>query len=199
MLRPKFASMVYLVAAVLLPSYSVLAQNNPPAAPQSARVSPDTQLLKALLDEVRQLRLEVEKNSLRQHQTQAILKGIEKQQDRIESVSQELEQLREKIQFLSNPGRYDEALKEVETAIREATDPQSRVRLALVYEDLRRSLERQKKSDQQELEQQRERERELDTRLRSEQAKLAEWQGQLEALEQEFVAKATETKKGGKR
>ena len=195
MFRPKATFLFFLVVAILLSSYSVFAQSSPSTIPQPASASQDTQLLHALLEEVRQLRLAVEKNGLRQHQAQVVWKCIEKQQDRVTNVSLELEQLRTKIQHLSNPGRYDEAIKEAETAIREAADPQARAHLTQAYEDLKRSLERQKRSDQQELEQQRERERQLDAQLHTEQDKLAELQGRMEALEQDFVAQRGEPKK----
>jgi activator of HSP90 ATPase len=147
-------------------------------------------MLKALLEEVRELRRTIERNNLRQLQAQILLKGIEKQQGHVANMSLELDQLRAHIQDLSNIGRHDETLKEAENAIREAVDPQSRALLTQAYEDLRKSLERQKKLDQQELENRRERDRQLEAQLRTEQAKLAELQEQLAALERELDKQA---------
>jgi len=71
----------------------VLAQPTTSTATQSSSVPQDVQMLKALLDEMRELRRTIEKNSLRQLHAQILLKGIEKQQDRIANMSQELDPL----------------------------------------------------------------------------------------------------------
>ena len=146
----------------------------------------EAQLLKALLDEVRQLRLAVQHNSLSQHRSQILLERIGRQQDRLENLSADLEQLRTQMQELANPDRYEAELREMEEAIKATTDPQTRAALIQAYEGLKRSLAQQRQADQQELQRQQERERKLDGQLRMEQARLAELQEQLEAVEREL-------------
>ncbi len=66
--------------------------------------------------------------------------------------------------------------------------------LIQAYEGLKRSLSQQRQADQQELQRQQERERKLDGQLRLEQARLAELQEQLEAVEREMDRQLAEAR-----
>jgi chromosome segregation ATPase len=193
-MKYRAALLVYL--ALLWPAHLAHAQQSAAPAPLAAEAHLDAQLLRALLEEVRQLRLAVQKGSLSQHRSQLLLERIARQQDRVEGLNAEIEQVREQLQVLSQPGRYDEELKGMEEAISRARNPQERARLEEAYDALKRSLEEQRQADQKELERQRERERALAARLQTEQARLAELQEQLEAIEREMDKQVAETRRG---
>jgi hypothetical protein len=114
-MKYRAALLVYL--ALLWPAHLAHAQQSAAPAPLAAEAHLDAQLLRALLEEVRQLRLAVQKGSLSQHRSQLLLERIARQQDRVEGLNAEIEQVREQLQVLSQPGRYDEELKGMEEAI----------------------------------------------------------------------------------
>jgi predicted nucleic acid-binding Zn-ribbon protein len=189
-----FTSLLRLALVTLSLPCAAYAQQATMNAPQTTEARAETHLLKALLDEVRALRLAVQSSSLSQHRAQILLERIGRQQDRIEGLSADLEQLRAEMQELANPARYDDELREMETAISATSDPQARAAQIQAYEALKHSLARQRQADQQELQRQQERERVLDAKLRMEQARLAEMQEQLEAVERELDRQVAEAR-----
>jgi chromosome segregation ATPase len=189
-----FTNLLCLAFVLLSLPCAALAQQTAAGAPPATEARAEAQLLKALLDEVRALRLAVQSSSLSQHRAQILIERIGRQQDRIEGLSADLEQLRAEMQELANTNRYDEELREMEEAINATTDPQARAAQIQAYESLKRSLVRQRQADQQELQRQQERERALDVKLRMEQARLAEMQEQLEAVERELDRQVAETR-----
>jgi chromosome segregation ATPase len=189
-----FASLLCLAFVLLSLPCAALAQQTAAGAPPATEARAEAQLLKSLLDEVRQLRLAVQHGSLSQHRSQMLLERIGRQQDRIEGLSADLEQLRDEMKELANPARYDDELREMEAAIQATSDPQARAAQVQAYEALKHSLARQRQADQQELQRQQERERDLDAKLRMEQARLAEMQEQLEAVERELDRQVAEAR-----
>lgn len=189
-----FVRLLHLAFVLCSLPFAAYAQPSAASAPPATEARPEAQLLKALLIEVRQLRLAVQHNSLSQHRSQILLERIGRQQDRIESLGADLEQLRDQIQELTNPERYETELREMEEAVKATTDPQTRVALMQAYEGLKRSLAQQRQADQQELQRQQERERKLDGQLRLEQSRLTEMQEQLEAVEREMDRQLAEVR-----
>ncbi len=167
---------------------TVLAQSPAPTASPS-----DAQLLRALLDEVRQLRLIVQKTGLQQHRLQILLEQIAQQKTRVENLQQELEQVRTQIRADSDLNRFDEDLKEFETAYQETTDPTTRAQMQQAYGALKRSVERQRKQAQEELQRLAEQERRWQQQLFQEQAKLTDLEQQLQALTNDLAQLATAT------
>ncbi len=156
-------------------------------APSQPQPSQDTQLLRALLEEVRQLRTAVQKTSLQQHRSQILLEQISRQKTLVENLQQELEQLRVQIRATADLNRFDEDLKEFETAYNETADPTARAQMQQAYGALKRSVERQKKQAQEELHRNQEQELRLNQQLVLEQAKLAELEQQVNVLMNDLV------------
>ena len=193
MLRYKLSTCFYLALALTLCAHLTWAQNVGSSQPAIA-TQQETELLKALLDEVRQLRLAVQHASLSHHRALILMEQSGRQRAVIESLSAELEQLKARIQADADPRRFDEEIKEMETAMSEA-EPQLRFQLSQTYASLKRSIERQKKQAEQELESRKERAQQLESKLRLEQAKLAEIQEQMDALERELSQQVAATRR----
>ncbi len=155
-----------------------------PAAPVAS--SPEAQLLRALLDEVRQMRLALQRASINTHRAQRLTERLARQQNRVDSLAEEVEQLKTLIQQTQDTAREEDELKELEATINETPDPQARAQLAQSYTILKRSLARQKEYARQEADRHRERQQQLEATLRQEQSRLAELQDQLDAIEREL-------------
>lgn len=135
---------------------------------------------------MRKLRSALLVSSLLQHRSILLLERARRQADLIVRLERELQELRQDMRELSDKGRYDEQLqnlKEVERELSQAGDPTERADLTLEYGRLGRSLERQKKADQEELDRERERAPKVEARLLMEQVMLNDLDSQLEALE----------------
>jgi hypothetical protein len=159
---------------------------------------PEVQLLRALLVEMRQLRLELQKNMLNQHRSNLMLGRIKREQDYIDALEKRLEGVREQIRDLTSAGRYDDELediKETEIAIEETTDRLERADLIQDEARCKRLLERRKKVDSVSLEQQRGREREIQEKLETEKSSLLALQYQLDAMEREIAQQLAERSK----
>jgi len=173
-------------------SFNAFAQQTAasPAAP-----SPEAQLLRTLIDEVRQLRAVSQRNSLNLHRAQMLTDRMARQQTRVESLTEEIEQLKTQIQQSLDTSRDDDEMKELEAAINDTADQQQRAVLIQSYNGMKRAIERQREYARQEAERNRSRQQQLEIALRAEQARLAELQDQFDALEREFEKQLNETRK----
>lgn len=188
-IKPLFHSL--LLAALCLCS-TALAQN---AAPMpSAPSSPETQLLRALLDEVRQLRVALQRTQLTTYRANLLADRLKQQQSRVEGLTEEIAQLKAQLQQETNYGREEEQLRELESAINRASDPVTRTQIMQTYEDLKRTIQWQKEYARQDGERNNTRQQMLETMLHVEQEKLAGIQGQLDALDRELEKQALEAK-----
>ena len=174
---------------------NAFAQQSAPPTAQSIAPSPEAQLLRALLDEVRQLRQATQRATLNQHRAQLLTGQLARQQARVESLTEEVEQLKAAQQHSYDAHRDQEELQELEAAFQREPNPAVREQLRQNYLGLQRALTRQQEDARQEAERQRQRQQQLEINLSAEQARLAELQEQLDTLAREFDKPSTEPKK----
>jgi tetratricopeptide (TPR) repeat protein len=181
---------LFVAVLLLLSAQLAFAQKDGSAVPPaSSNSQTELQLLRELIDEVRKLRVALQVSSLLQHRSSLLLERARRQTDLIVRLEREFQELRQDMRELSDKGRYDEQLedlKHVETELSQAIDPTERADLTLEYGRISRSLERQKKADQEELDRKRERAPKLEARLLMEQATLNDLDSQLEAFERDI-------------
>ncbi len=173
-------------------SFNAFAQQSTslPTAP-----SPEAQLLRALIDEVRQLRAVTQRNNLNLYRARVLADRLARQQTCVESLTEEIEQLKARIQQSLDTSRDEDEMKELEAAINETVDPQQRAILIQSYNSVKRAIERQREYARQEADRSRSRQQQLEIALRAEQAKLGELQEQLDTVEREFDKQLSETRK----
>lgn len=171
-------------------------QPNSGATQPSVSASPEAQLLKVLIEEVRILRTAILRNNLSIHKTQTLTEQMVRQQNRVDSLSEEIEQLKIQIQQATEGSRDEADLKELEEAYNSTTDPQQRAALQQTYASTKHSILRQREVALQEAERNRGRQQQLEATLRNEQAKLAEIHEQLESIDRDFERQNAEIKKG---
>ena len=165
-----------------------------PAAPNVAP-SPEAQLLRALLEEVRQLRQTMQRATFNQYRTQTLTGQLARQQARVESLTEEIEQLKAAQQQAYDARRDQEELQELETAYKREPNPTMREQLRQSYQSMQRALTRQQEDQRLDAERHRQRQSQLEINLRGEQTRLAELQEQLDAVAREFDKPAIEAKK----
>ena len=197
---PRGISVALFVAVLFLSSaQNVYTQGSAPAEPpSSSNGQTELQVLRALLDEVRQLRGALQRNSFLQHHSNLLFERLRRQGDLITRFERELQELRQDMRELSDNGRYEEQnedLKQLETELGQAVDPTQRADLAVEYGRVSRSLERHKKADAEELARKREREPKLEERIRLENATLLDLYSQLEAFERDIDLQTIEALK----
>ncbi len=177
----------------------VMAQTQPSAS--SSGLTPETQLLRALLDEqralreeVRQLRAVILRTNITTYRAQKLTDQLAQQQNHVDGLAEQIEQLKAQTQQSLEVSGDEQELRDLEAAI-QAADPQTRPQLMQVYESLKRSLERQREYAQQEVVQNRIRQQQLEALLQNEQSRLAEIREQLEALDRDLDKQLADGKK----
>ncbi len=174
-------------------------QAQPPATATTnstpTAATPEAQLLRALLEEVRQLRAVVQRANVNNYRARALTERLARQQTRVDTLSEEIEQLKTQIQQSLDTSRDEDELKELKTDIDRAPDAQTRAQLIHSYQLTERSQLRQREYARQETERNQARQQQLEINLQIEKAKLSEWQEQLEQLDREFDKPVTEVKK----
>ena len=144
---------------------------------------PDNATLQSLLAEVRQLRLAVERATSVLPQTQLLLQRAQLQQQHVESVSRQLEQLRDEMaKSAAEDARNAGHVKALEALAGQEQDPNRRQQFEDEIKGLKAHLEQQGTLDQE----QKARESQLAAQLQNEQAKLSELNERLDALERTF-------------
>lgn len=141
--------------------------------------------IQALLVEVKQLRLALERSAVVAPKIQVTLQRIQLQQEQVSRVSHQLEDLRDRLaQAALDNGRLAAELKQAEARLPQESDPARRRLLEdqIRAETNRLEVEREQQTVQQAA--QRARETELSGRLHTEQAKLDELNDRLSSLEQ---------------
>jgi hypothetical protein len=179
-----------MVVLMLLGSAGQLsAQSEQPVNVAPANSEITVKLLKDLLNEVRQLRFALQQNTLQQHRSALTLERIRREQDVIDILEMDRSDLSDQVGDLSAEGRYEDevdAIKEYDGQIAEASDAREKAELAQEQSRLKRSLDRKKKTDVEQLERLRERIKELDTKLQSSRSTIATLRYQLDMLEREM-------------
>jgi hypothetical protein len=106
------------------------------SSPREGKAEP--QLLSILIDEVHNLRLTLEQNSLLQHRSNLLLARIRRQEDLIRETKAEIRALDNDMVDLADGSRYDDEnddLQDIETRINETTDLPTRLELVHEYLD----------------------------------------------------------------
>jgi chromosome segregation ATPase len=167
----------------MAPRLTLAQQASQPVAPAQAGQSDQMQMLQALLDEVRQLRLALQRNNLTAYRAQILLERLRAQQERVDRLTRELEALRnELVESKTHQAQMTEMLKGIENRLNQETDQARRNELEMEQRLIKTQLEQQAQRD----ERQREREAQLMAQLQIEQAKLEEINSRLDALENEL-------------
>jgi chromosome segregation ATPase len=139
----------------------------------------DKQVLRTLLDEVRQLRLALQRSNALNHRVQITLERLRLQQGRVDSLTRSLENLRTRISDLKNARpQMEEQIKHAEEVMSRATEQNRREEIEHQLKEMKTRLA----SWSREEEQLREREASLSSELQIEQNKLNELHGQLENM-----------------
>jgi peptidoglycan hydrolase CwlO-like protein len=156
--------------------------NNPRAltAPVNQSLPSDNgQPMQALVNEVRQLRLAIERSNLSAYQAQVTLERIRWQQPRVDRLNEKLEKARAEIAWLrSRLASAPEDLKHIENELRKETDPGKRRELEQALQIIKHQPEELVQLEQQESQ--------LLAQLQPEQARLNELNERLEAAQKEL-------------
>jgi hypothetical protein len=163
-----------------------------PAATQAT--SPEVPYLRAIYDELRQLRALVQQTTIGALRARLLTEQLARQQYRVDALSEEINQLKTLIALAADDKRGEDDLQEMELRIRESADQQERARLMGDYAALKRANERERAALKKEAVEHHEKQLQLETTLRLEQGKLAELQGQLEVLDRELERMSAENK-----
>lgn len=198
--RLKIILLVNALFITLVAVTGVFAQAPPPLASQGG-ITPETQLLRAMLEEhralreeVRQLRAAIQRTSISTYRAQRLAEQLARQQGHVDGLAEQIEQIKAQTQQSLEVSGDDQELRDLEAAIR-AADPQTRPQLMQVYESLKRSIERQREYVQQEAYRNRLRQQQLEVLLVTEQSRLSEIREQLEALDRDFDRQLADGKK----
>jgi Na+-transporting NADH:ubiquinone oxidoreductase subunit NqrC len=152
------------------------------ASLQNVAAIDDTPIQRSLLSEVRQLRLALQRANLIGYRAQILIERLRVQQDRVEQLSRELEQLRQEAveEKLFDP-QITEFAREQESQISREPDAARRNEMEASFKLMRYQLTQREQL-------RRERETALTMRMQAEQAKLAELNDRLDAVERELEA-----------
>jgi predicted nucleic acid-binding Zn-ribbon protein len=168
---------ILLVLLMIFVPAVALGQNAASTAPTSDA------LVQALLVEVRQLRLALERSAIVAPRIQVMLQRVQMQQDAANRASKDLDDVRNQILNLANQERGTTTqLKEMEKGAEVEQDPARRKSLENEAQMFKGILEQQATS----MTQMRAREAEAEGRLQTEQAKLSELNERLNVLERQL-------------
>ncbi len=170
-------------------------QTSPGPPSSSVASSPEAQLLRAILDELRVQRAALQRTYVNAYRAQMLTERMARQQARIDSLTEEITQLKTVAQQLQDYSQDENELKDLLATINETADPIQRASLLQSYNSLKRAIERQREYARQEAERNRERQQQAELALQVEKTKLAELQDQLEALDREFDKQLGEPRK----
>lgn len=146
----------------------------------AAATAQDKAILEALLAEVRQLRLALERSVVIVPRIQVALQRMQMQQNRVDQMSQRLQDFRSRLGILaSTDARFAAELKQAEARLNQEQDPARRRTLEDHMQAVKQQLEHQSSQRQQQQAQ----EIELSGQLQVEQAKLDDLARQLTVLE----------------
>lgn len=145
--------------------------------------APDRATIQALLAEVRQLRIALERSTIVLPRLQLAFQRLQAQQDRVDRLSRELRDVRNHIANQAAEGEHAASVKkQLEEMIDQTQDPNRRKQIEAQIRSIAMDRERATAQEQQA----RLQEGELASQLQSEQAKLAELSEQAAALEKKL-------------
>jgi len=191
MSRAKSLSLSVIGLLVILGCASFSNPSAPIAAVNQSPQSDNGQPMQALLNEVRQLRLAIQRSNLNTYHAQVTLERLRLQQQRVDRLNEKLEKVRAELaEIRSHQARLPEDLKRVEDELAKETDPNRRRELEGIQQYLKRAPEH--------LVEMQEQEALLAGQLQPEQAKLNELNERLDALQKELEV-VDKPQPGGKR
>lgn len=149
---------------------------------QSTKI-PDDRILQSLLNEVRLLRETLQRINLNAYRSQILVERIRSQNDRVGRITRMLEDTRDEIANLQmQTKQMNEQAKAAESRVEQEADLNRRTEMEAELKGFKQMVEPLK----QRIEQLREREMRLNEELQTEQGKMSELEGRLEALEREI-------------
>ena len=184
-MRPKTSDLFCVLAALVfaVACAAGVATAQTPTSPKREPVTDDGQVLRALLTEIRELRMTLQRVNVKAYRMQIGLERLRQQQSRVDQFARELTEVRMTVaEAVANRPRMAERLKEMEARLGQETDPALRANLDAECKDFKYNLEQLASS----LEQQRARETELLRVLQEEQDKLDQINAQLDGLSREL-------------
>src|SRR5262249_37781338 len=141
------------------------------------------QTMQALLNEVRQLRLAIQRSNLNAYHAQVTFERVRMQQQRVDRLNEKLSEAREQIARMKmEEAQLPEYARGVESKLSQETDPAKRRELEDRQKQLKFEMERLSQIEAH----QRETESQLNAQLQIEQAKLNELNDGLDALQKEL-------------
>lgn len=139
----------------------------------------DKQVLKALLEEVRQLRLALQRSNSVSHRLQITVERLRLQQGRVDTITRNLESLRLRANDLKSARpQIEEQIKYAEEILGRTTEQDRRAEIEVNVKEMKARLASWSRED----EQLREREVTLNLELQVEKNKLLELDGQIENM-----------------
>jgi chromosome segregation ATPase len=172
----------------LIGGFQTMALAQAPAATNQA-AEKNRELVKDLLNEVHQLRLAIQRNSVATYRAQVTLERLKLQQVRVDELLKEQTELRNGLKaFERNLTRMDGQIAELEKMLALAATPTERNEREMMIKDMKGEIENEKHKSQD----WREREPQITARLQLEQAKLNELNDSLDKLERELENTAAE-------
>jgi hypothetical protein len=159
--------------------------NNP------AKTAQGEQTMQALLNEVRQLRIAIQQSNLSAYRTQVIVERMRSQQQRVDRLTERLRETRDRIaNWKRGQAEMQDELKIIEARINRATEVADRAH----WEEQQERLKNRLASMAQENTRLQEQESQLAAQSNIEQARLAEFNDQLDALQRELETQPVESK-----
>jgi hypothetical protein len=192
---------ISIIGLLLLIGLGLTSRSNAQTAnnsPAQAAQSENTQVMQALLSEVQQLRLAIQRSNLNIYHAQIAIERMRLQQQRVDRQSEQLRGTREQIAGLRmGQAEMQEELKRAELRVSEETDVVKRREFEGHQEAMKTRLANLAQEETRLLTQ----EAQLAAQLQTEQGRLAELNDQLDNLQRELQIPPTENKPapGGKR
>ncbi|MBK5259370.1 MAG: hypothetical protein JJE51_07235 [Thermoanaerobaculia bacterium] len=141
------------------------------------------QVLRALLDEIRALRLTIQRNAAADIRGRFLIERARMQQEVIREIAREVEAYNESNRMSSEIEPFEEMEKEMEARVTAATDPERKKMLALEKERMGKRREMQARQQ----EQMRQRQQRMENRLAEERDKLRVIEEELAQLQRELT------------
>jgi hypothetical protein len=192
---------IFVISLLVLTAIGFTSLGNPQPPPSGSSQSAqgeNPQTMQALLNEVRQLRLAIQRSNLSAYRAQIIIERTRSQQQRVDQLSEKLREMRERIDEMKIPqSESQDRLKKIESQLSEERDANKRRELEELQDEGKTRL----KLLAQDEARRREQEAQLASQLQVEQARLAELNDQLDALQHELELPTIESnpQQGGKR
>lgn len=179
-----------MVGLLLLVCLSLSSFSRPQAITNSvnqAQQGDNGQPMQALLNEVRQLRIAIQRSNLNTYHAQVTLERLRIQQQSVDRLNEKLGEVRERIAKAKiDQAQLPEHLRTVESKLSQETDPAKRRELENTQNQLKFESERLTQLETQG----REMEAQLNGQLQTEQAKLNELNDRLDILQKELEIEA---------